>query len=119
MRKEMEDEDEKLRKMQQAGPSASASRAEWSHPCPRGKSRRCHRDNWRCERPQNSSAQSRFVKDVTIWDGTQMNPSTPFTKIWTVRNDGAEPWPEGTSLAFVSGDSMSGSLVNKLSFNAP
>merc|ERR1719198_246848 len=53
---------------------------------------------------------ARHVNDVTVFDGTQMAPSTAFTKIWTVRNDGDESWPEDACLSFVSGDQMSGSL---------
>lgn len=43
---------------------------------------------------------ARFVKDVTIPDGTQLAPGTPFVKTWKVRNEGAE-WPVGCVLRFL------------------
>lgn len=49
---------------------------------------------------------ARFVRDTTIFDGTEMAPGTPFTKIWTVRNDGAHVWPEGIKLQCVGGDDL-------------
>jgi len=56
-------------------------------------------------------ALARFVKDVGIEDGTELAPSTPFTKIWRFRNEGCEAWPQGSKLMFISwkgGDQMSG-----------
>lgn len=50
--------------------------------------------------------QARFVRDDTIFDGTEMAPGTPFTKIWTVRNDGTDEWPEGVKLQCVGGDDL-------------
>ncbi|XP_044966868.1 protein NBR1 homolog isoform X2 [Hordeum vulgare subsp. vulgare] len=46
----------------------------------------------------------RFVKDLTVPDGTRMAPSTPFRKIWSMRNNGTIVWPYGTHLAWVGGD---------------
>lgn len=56
--------------------------------------------------PENARLLARFVADVTIQDGTQMESNTAFTKIWKLRNEGAQ-WPENTSLIFVGGDQMS------------
>lgn len=50
---------------------------------------------------------ARFVKDVTIYDGTEMVPGTPFTKIWRFRNVGTTAWPQGTRIVKVGGDSLS------------
>jgi len=66
---------------------------------------------WRQRTPASSRAvepplQARFVRDVTIFDGTEMAPGTPFTKIWTVRNDGANEWPEDVKLQCVGGDDL-------------
>jgi len=49
----------------------------------------------------------RFVSDVTIPDGTIVPPGAKFTKVWRMRNEGTNPWPENTSLIFVSGDRIS------------
>ena len=50
---------------------------------------------------------SRFVKDVTIFDGTELLPRTKFTKIWRMRNSGNLPWPQGTQLTHIGGDTLS------------
>jgi len=49
---------------------------------------------------------ARFVTDVSIPDGTQMSPNTPFLKIWKLRNEGSA-WPENTCLSYVGGDLLS------------
>ena len=48
--------------------------------------------------------ESRFILDVTVLDGTLMTPSTPFTKIWRMHNNGSVVWPLGTQLIWVGGD---------------
>lgn len=48
--------------------------------------------------------ESRFILDVTVLDGTLMTPSTPFTKIWRMHNNGSVVWPRGTQLVWVGGD---------------
>ncbi|KAL6634673.1 hypothetical protein ACP70R_027344 [Stipagrostis hirtigluma subsp. patula] len=48
--------------------------------------------------------ESRFILDVTVLDGTLMAPSTPFTKIWRMHNNGSITWPLGTQLIWVGGD---------------
>jgi len=83
-------------------------RHRWGHMRPGG---------WRgCGRRQNGCGFgapdvaiyiARFVKDVTVPDGTQLAPSTPFLKIWKMRNDGEKPWPANTRLAFIGGDKFS------------
>lgn len=54
----------------------------------------------------NNKLAARFVRDVTVFDGTQMAPSTNFTKIWRLKNTGEQPWPPGTRMLFVGGDRM-------------
>merc|ERR1719198_1934082 len=49
---------------------------------------------------------ARFVRDVTIFDGTQMAPGTKFTKIWKLKNVGEVAWPPGARMLFVGGDQM-------------
>jgi len=58
---------------------------------------------------------ARFVRDVTIFDGTQMAPGTPFTKIWRLKNVGEVPWPPGTKMLFVGGDQMTSEMAVPLS----
>jgi len=53
---------------------------------------------------------ARFVRDVSIFDGTQMAPGDKFTKIWRIKNVGQVPWPPGTKMLFVGGDQMSSEL---------
>ncbi|CAN6244920.1 unnamed protein product [Urochloa humidicola] len=48
--------------------------------------------------------ESRFILDVTVLDGTLMTPSSPFTKIWRMHNNGSIVWPLGTQLIWVGGD---------------
>ncbi|KAK4257026.1 hypothetical protein QN277_006671 [Acacia crassicarpa] len=52
---------------------------------------------------------SRFILDVTVIDGTLMAPSTAFTKIWRMRNNGTVPWPKGCQLVWIGGDKFSDS----------
>ena len=47
---------------------------------------------------------SRFVLDVNVSDGTLMPSSTPFTKIWRMRNSGSVAWPQGVRLVWIGGD---------------
>ncbi len=49
-----------------------------------------------------------FVNDVTIPDGTVMSPGQTFTKTWLMQNTGTCTWDTTYSMAFVSGDAMSG-----------
>lgn len=46
------------------------------------------------------------MRDVTVFDGTQVAPGTQFTKIWRLKNIGDVPWPAGTRMVFVGGDQM-------------
>jgi len=55
---------------------------------------------------QISKPMSRFVRDVTMPDGTTVQPSSVFVKTWRIRNDGAYSWPEGCSLVNAGGDAL-------------
>jgi hypothetical protein len=44
--------------------------------------------------------------DVTIPDGTDIDPSASFKKIWRLKNGGSCTWTSGYQLVFVSGDQM-------------
>lgn len=48
-----------------------------------------------------------FVKDVTIPDGSQIEPGAVFKKTWRLRNVGTCPW-SGYALVFDSGEAMGG-----------
>jgi hypothetical protein len=61
-------------------------------------------------RPPAASAtpvcdQAQFIRDVTIPDGSQVEPGASFTKTWRLKNAGACTWT-GYSLVFDSGDLM-------------
>ena len=49
---------------------------------------------------------SRYVRDLSIPDGTVMAPGQAFTKSWEIENSGEVPWPEGTELRHVEGPAM-------------
>jgi hypothetical protein len=51
---------------------------------------------------------SQYVADMTIPDGTVMNPGQAFVKTWRVRNSGTCDWDEGYELVFASGEQMDG-----------
>lgn len=53
---------------------------------------------------------SRFILDVNIVDGTMVAPSTPFTKIWRMHNNGSIVWPKGTQLVWIGGDKLTDAI---------
>ncbi len=55
-----------------------------------------------------SCDRANFVEDVTIPDGTEMQPGQSFDKVWRLRNAGTCTWNSGYSLVFESGDAMGG-----------
>jgi hypothetical protein len=56
-----------------------------------------------------------FIADVTVSDGEEIAAGTPFTKTWTIRNDGTCEWTTGYSVIYSSGDQMGGSSSQALS----
>jgi hypothetical protein len=58
-----------------------------------------------------------FVGDVTIPDGTAINPGNTFTKTWRLQNTGGCSWTPSYDLVFFSGDLMGGSTVMPLPNN--
>lgn len=48
---------------------------------------------------------SAFEGDVTIPDGTVIDPGVNFTKSWKLRNTGSCKWDEGYSLVYIGGSS--------------
>lgn len=66
-------------------------------------------------RPQLDSC---FIQDVNILDGTVMAPSTTFTKIWRMKNNGTIIWPHGTQLIWIGGDRLSETISVELEIPA-
>ncbi|KAL2643598.1 hypothetical protein R1flu_011185 [Riccia fluitans] len=61
---------------------------------------------------QGGRLDARFVRDISVFDGTELAPGTRFTKIWRLRNSGAVSWPADTKLVNVDGDDLgSGALI--------
>ncbi len=55
---------------------------------------------------------SAWIADVTIPDGTKMDPGQDFKKTWTILNSGTCPWDNTYQLAFVSGDKLGGTNLH-------
>lgn len=53
---------------------------------------------------------SRFILDVNVLDGTVLAPSTPFTKIWRMCNNGTIPWSRGMQLVWIGGDKLTNAM---------
>ncbi len=51
---------------------------------------------------------ARYVADVTIQDGTLMQPGEPFRKIWRLKNAGTHAWSAGYALVHVADDPLDG-----------
>lgn len=51
---------------------------------------------------------SAYISDVTIPDGTTLTPGSTFTKTWNLQNTGTCDWTTSYSIAFYSGNAMSG-----------
>ncbi len=51
-----------------------------------------------------------FVRDVSVPDGTTIQPGADFTKTWRLKNAGTCSWTPGYALVFVSGDRMHGAV---------
>jgi hypothetical protein len=58
---------------------------------------------------------AQFVADVTVPDGTLVEPGSAFTKTWRVRNSGTCDWEAGVSLHFADGDGMDSPASIKVS----
>jgi hypothetical protein len=56
--------------------------------------------------PEPCVNDARFVRDVTIPDGTQFLPGQLLNKKWSVENTGSCDWGANYRLAFISGDAL-------------
>lgn len=61
--------------------------------------------------PCNAAA---FVRDVTVADGTALDPGQNFIKTWRLKNVGTCAWTSSYSVVFVSGDRMQAPLNDGL-----
>jgi hypothetical protein len=59
---------------------------------------------------ESAPPQAKFVSDVTLADGCVVRPGEKLSKVWRVRNSGAERWPAGTRIGHVGGDAFGGPL---------
>ncbi len=59
--------------------------------------------------PPNCTNSAVLLRDVTIQDGTRVNPGETFTKTWEFVNTGTCPWI-GYTLKFAAGDQMNAPL---------
>ena len=58
-----------------------------------------------------------FVTDVTVPDGTVLDPGETFTKTWRLKNAGTCSWTPSYAVVFSNGDSMSGPATQALTAN--
>jgi large repetitive protein len=59
--------------------------------------------------PSSTCDKGAFVQDVTIPDGTTLNPGASFTKTWRIRNVGSCTWTTDYALIFAFGNQMGAS----------
>ncbi len=55
---------------------------------------------------------SAFIGDITIPDGTKMDPDQNFKKTWRMFNNGTCPWDSTYQLVYVDGDKMGGANLH-------
>ena len=55
-----------------------------------------------------------FVTDLTIPDFSKLEPNTPISKLWQIRNTGTCPWGPGYSVVFKEGHAMTAKLQHAL-----
>jgi hypothetical protein len=64
--------------------------------------------------PVSGCDKAQFIADVTVPDGTTMNPGATFKKTWRLKNVGTCAWTTGYQLVFVSGEQMGAPASNAL-----
>jgi hypothetical protein len=60
-----------------------------------------------------------FVSDISLPDGTVVNPGQSLTKTWRMKNTGTSTWGSGYQLAFVSGEQMGAPSAVNVPSTAP
>jgi hypothetical protein len=61
--------------------------------------------------PPSLCLRAELVSDVTIPDGTKLNPGETFTKTWRLRNAGTCAWNTEFDIVFISGDQLSAPAI--------
>lgn len=56
--------------------------------------------------PPGCSNRARFVRDVTVPDGSKFAPAEKFEKVWLLLNAESCPWGPGYTVRFIGGDLM-------------
>ncbi len=69
--------------------------------------------------PPSACDRAQFVRDVTVPDGTLMNPGQTFTKTWELRNSGTCAWSTSYQLVFFSGERMGAAETYAFTENVP
>lgn len=69
--------------------------------------------------PVSACDKAQFIADLTIPDGTLMNPGQVFDKTWRLKNIGTCTWTTAYKLVFVSGEQMGGPTEANLPTNVP
>jgi hypothetical protein len=67
--------------------------------------------------PTQTCDVAQFIDDVSIPDGTILDPNEAFTKTWRLRNAGTCTWTPSYAVVFSSGDSMNGPVNQALAGN--
>jgi len=63
---------------------------------------------------------ARFVSHVNFEDGCKVAPGLSFVKVWTLRNNGASRWPEGTSIMRVDrANDLNATFITPYTGNLP
>jgi hypothetical protein len=81
---------------------AKLAKKEWKHEVKLAKKEWKAEKEWKHEAKQSKSPfVARFVKHVTVEDGSELSPGISFLKTWRFRNEGSVAWPEKSVLLCV------------------
>lgn len=69
--------------------------------------------------PPSACDKAQFVADVSIPDGTSLNPGATFTKVWSLKNVGSCAWSKTYQLVFFSGEKMGASASYAFTEDVP
>lgn len=67
--------------------------------------------------PTQTCDVAQFIDDVTIPDGTVLEPNETFTKTWRLKNNGTCSWTTSYAIVFSNGDSLGGPATQALTGN--